>query len=254
MRNLALCISLFPGYHRQERLHYISLFNTGHSSLSSVGIYVYPSSHIVMLVWLHTRHSRGKHASLLIIRTIQIRNSADSVISSLANKIKNQIWGIGNHVYIQYPPIVWNHHTSATALPHSWWTSMPMPIWGPWQCLKDLLQPPDKLYGRPSLMSSPGQPSPSGVLISPMAQKAVWHICVDHIQLWAVAVCKVPFQIKVAIMPTNIRPVIIENIVRVLVSHRGRCWELVECHKVSPKSPTPCLWAVVLLRGYVGIY
>ena len=50
----------------------------------------------------------------------------------------------------------------------------------------------------------------SWVLISPTAPKAVWRICVDHIQLWAVVVCKLPSQTKAAI----IRPVIIENIFR----------------------------------------
>ena len=43
---------------------------------------------------------------------------------------------------------------------------------------------------------------------------------------------------KVAIMPTNIRPVIIENIVilfgyRVLGFLRGRCQELLECHNLN---------------------
>ena len=52
-------------------------------------------------------------------------------------------------------------------------------------------------YGRPSPLYCPSQPSSSGVLISPIAPNAVWHICVDHIQLWAVTVCKWPSQTKV---------------------------------------------------------
>ena len=52
-----------------------------------------------------------------------------------------------------------------------------------------------------------------GVLISPIGPKAMWFIGVDHIQLLAVAERKFPSQTKVEIIPTNIRPVINENIV-----------------------------------------
>ena len=55
-----------------------------------------------------------------------------------------------------------------------------------------------------------------GVPISPIAPKTVCRICVDHTQLWAIAVCKLPSQTKVAITPTNIWPVIIEIIVRLV--------------------------------------
>ena len=41
------------------------------------------------------------------------------------------------------------------------------------------------------------------------APKAVWRILVDHIQLWAVAVYKLPSKANVAMTPTNIWPVII---------------------------------------------
>ena len=54
----------------------------------------------------------------------------------------------------------------------------------------------------------------SGVPISPITSKALWHTCGDHIQLWAVDVCKLPSQTKVAIMRTNIRPETLANIVR----------------------------------------
>ena len=59
----------------------------------------------------------------------------------------------------------------------------------------------------------PSEPSFWGVLINPIARKAMWCICVGHIQLWAVAVCKLPSQTKVATMPTNIRPIITEILV-----------------------------------------
>ena len=71
--------------------------------------------------------------------------------------------------------------------------------------------PLTKFYVQPSLLSSPGRPSFSGVLISPLALKAMWCIYVDHIQLWVVAVCNSLSQIKVAIMWTSIRPVIIKK-------------------------------------------
>ena len=48
--------------------------------------------------------------------------------------------------------------------------------------------------------------------------KAVWRFCVDHIQLWAVAVYKLPSQTKVAIMNTNIRPVL--RFAGLVFSHR----------------------------------
>ena len=81
-----------------------------------------------------------------------------------------------------------------------------------------------KNYGLLLLLSSPVLLSFSGVLISQIAPKAVWRICVDHIQLWAIAVCKLPLQTKVAIMPTDFRLVIIETIGRFSghgLSHRG---------------------------------
>ena len=72
-------------------------------------------------------------------------------------------------------------------------------------------------------MSSHGQPPFSGVLISPIATKAAWRICVDHIRLWTVVAGKLLSEAIVVIIPTTIQPVIIENIVRLSgrgVSHR----------------------------------
>ena len=63
-------------------------------------------------------------------------------------------------------------------------------------------------------LSIPGQPPFSRVLITPIAPYAVWHICVDHIQLWAIVVCKLLSETIVVIMPTIIQPVIIENIIQ----------------------------------------
>ena len=51
------------------------------------------------------------------------------------------------------------------------------------------------------------------VLIYPIAPKVVCRICVYHFQLWAVTVCNLPFQAKVASTPTNIWAVIVELIV-----------------------------------------
>ena len=69
----------------------------------------------------------------------------------------------------------------------------------------------------------------------------MWCICVHHIQLWAVALSKLPSETNVAIISTNIRPVIIENIVQFsgLGLPRGRC---PECHKMPFKSLMLCSW------------
>ena len=48
------------------------------------------------------------------------------------------------------------------------------------------------IWWRHHVMSSPGQPSFSDVLTFLIAPKAVWRIFIDHIQLWAVAVCHSP--------------------------------------------------------------
>ena len=53
----------------------------------------------------------------------------------------------------------------------------------------------------------------SGVPISTVGPKPMCCIRVYHIQLWAVAQCQLPYQTKAVIMPTNIRPAIIEDIV-----------------------------------------
>ena len=100
-------------------------------------------------------------------------------------------------------------------------------------------------------MSIPGQPSFSRELFSPIAQKGVLCICVAHIQLWAVAVCKLPSEPKVAIMPTTILPIMIENIVcfQVLGFLAGRVSQA-----PSKKSHVVSLRTKVLLRVYVGSY
>ena len=82
----------------------------------------------------------------------------------------------------------------------------------------------------------------SGVLISPIDPKAVYRICVDHIQLWIVAVCKLHFQNKMVIIPANTQPVIIENTALFLGFHRGRCPESLEYHKVSYQKSLAVLW------------
>ena len=131
-------------------------------------------------------------------------------------------------------------------------------VWNQCQCkhkapeniLKNIRDPLTKLFGRPSLLSSLGPFSFSGELISPIALK--WRICVAYIQLWVVAVCKLPSPTKLAVIPTNIWPVIIENMVR--VSGLGLKQELL-CHRVSSiKSHAVFVTAVVLPRAYIGIY
>ena len=47
-----------------------------------------------------------------------------------------------------------------------------------------------------------------------IATNVVWRICVADIQLCIVVFCKLTSQAKVAVMPTNIQPLIIENIVQ----------------------------------------
>ena len=80
------------------------------------------------------------------------------------------------------------------------------------------------------IFSSPSQPFFYQVLIFPIAPKAVYRICFDHIQLWAVVVCQLPSQTKLVIMSTNIRPVIIKIVFssRIVGFLRGRCRELLE--------------------------
>ena len=69
--------------------------------------------------------------------------------------------------------------------------------------------------------------------MSPVAPKAICRMCVDHAQLWAIALCKLPSQTKVVIMPTNNRPVFIENIFRFScrgLSYREKYWSVTKCH------------------------
>ena len=91
-------------------------------------------------------------------------------------------------------------------------------------------------------MSSPCQPPLSGVLISPIAPYVMWRICVDHIQLYEPS-RQLPSETKVAIMPTNIRLVIIETICSGLRSWAfsegddENYWSVTRCHL---KSSMPC--------------
>ena len=88
----------------------------------------------------------------------------------------------------------------------------------------------------------------SGVLIFPIVPRAVWCICVDHIQLRAVAVCKLPSQTKVAIMPNSIRSVIFKNYLAVVrswgfsegdVENQCSVISVIWCHL---KRAMPCSW------------
>ena len=123
--------------------------------------------------------------------------------------------------------------------------------------MQDFLRPADKKI----IVCHYIWPVPVSLLsresISPITPKAVWHNCVDHIQLWAVAVCKLPSQTKAATMPTNTRPVIIEKYCLVLW-----CWHFLQgnvenCWSVTRyylKSYDLFVRATVLPMGYVGIY
>ena len=108
---------------------------------------------------------------------------------------------------------------------------------------------PINSYGRPSYLSCPSQPSFLGMLISPSITKPVWHI-----QLWTIAVCKLPSEIKVIIMLTNIRPINIENIVRL----SGLGLSQREMSRIpgvpSKESYTVFVRAAVLPRDYPGFY
>ena len=91
------------------------------------------------------------------------------------------------------------------------------------------------------------------------SRKVVWRMCAAHIQLWAVVVCKLPSQTKVAFKPNNIRPVIIEYKYMLLGSQvssflRGRYRELVDCHKVPYNSPTSCSWEQQSYPGAAWTY
>ena len=96
-------------------------------------------------------------------------------------------------------------------------------------------EPLTNFHGRPLPLSCPGQPSFSDVLISPIASKSVWRICVDVIQLWAIVVCKVQYQTKVAIMAINIRLVVNEIIVRLSRLGLSRGWVDVENYPSTTK-------------------
>ena len=95
-------------------------------------------------------------------------------------------------MYVYCPPVEWNHN--ATVLPHRWGKSMS--VLSPLTMLERLIATLlTNFNGRSSFF----QPSISGVLISPIATKAVWHICVA---------CNLPSHTNVAIvaiMTINIR-------------------------------------------------
>ena len=149
-------------------------------------------------------------------------------------------------------PIEWNHPTSATVLSRSWWKSMPMSISGPWRYFpKTSRDPLTNIYGQSSFLSGPGRSSFSGVLISPVVPKAMWCICVHYIPLWPIAVCEIPSQSKVAIMPINIRSVILENIVQ--LSGLGLSQNMKRISGV-PQTAVYKFYAAFVEAAYMGIY
>ena len=144
---------------------------------------------------------------------------------------------------------IWRHHGSeSTTYTASQLSGIPLPV--PPFCLaagrnlcqcqykspgdiqKTSLDPLTNVYGQSSFLSSPDRSSFSEVLISPVAPKATWRICFDHIPLSATAACKFSSQSKVTIMPVNIPSVIIENTAR--LSGLGLNQNMVRISRVSP--------------------
>ena len=68
----------------------------------------------------------------------------------------------------------------------------------------------------------------------PPKQCVAFVFCVNYIQLWTIAECTLPSQAKLVIMPTNIRPAIIENNDSSRIVGFLRCRELLQCHRVPP--------------------
>ena len=96
--------------------------------------------------------------------------------------------------------------------------------------------------------------------------KGVWNTKLSKWQHWLTFIMYTPcirgiWDLKLSetitvIMPTTIQPVIIKILPSspVLDNLRGRCRELLECHRVpSKKSCAVFIRATVLLRGYLGI-
>ena len=109
-----------------------------------------------------------------------------------------------NTQWIHCPQIVCNYPTSTTAFPYSWWNRCQCQCNAP-DNIQRTSRGPINFCGQPSLypvQSADLDNCPKGSVAH------VWHI-----QLWAIAVCKLLSQTKVAIVTTNIRLVIIENIV-----------------------------------------
>ena len=94
--------------------------------------------------------------------------------------------------------------------------------------------------------------------ISQVVPKAVWRICVDHIQLWAIGVWKLPSKSKVAMFSISIRSVIIENIVQSSCFVHSQREMSRTAGGMSQgailKSYTVFVRAAFSPRGYMGIY
>ena len=122
-----------------------------------------------------------------------------------------------------------------------------------WQHIQHLSRPSDNVLTINYF--STGQPLFLGALIFQLPQfapRTVCRICVVHIKLWSVALCKLPSQTNLIIMPINIWPVVIEN--RVWFSDRGLSQrEMLRIIGVSKgavsKVLRPCVRPTVLLKG-----
>ena len=146
--------------------------------------------------------------------------------------------------------IVWNHPTSAPVFPRSRWKSMlissecPLHPYRISQFIADSVHPQSVRY--------------RGVQISLVAPKVLCLICIEYIQLCAVAVHKLQFRNKIAIMPANIPPGILEFIVR--LSGRGLSQRAIsrngtqECHNVVQYIPRNMHTVFALLCFVVVIH
>ena len=128
--------------------------------------------------------------------------------------------------------------------PHSWWKSMAILKSDLWQYTKPHFVILWQSFAGDDHFFQPQWEFPREWWFLQLPNKQCTAFCVDHIQLRVAAVCKLPHQSKWVIMPTNARPVIIENIV--LYSGHGLSWgDMWSYWSVTRwhlESSVPCSW------------
>ena len=163
-------------------------------------------------------------------------------------------------VHLHCPPIVWNHPTSATVLLRSCWKSMSMSISGPVNIWVTSRDPVTNFYGPSSpmsCMSSPSQPSFSGLSMSPMHQRQCGAFVLITFSweplLYANHHLKPKLQWRQSVSGLWLLKILFGS--QALGFLRRRCRESLECHKVPYKrSYTVFVRVTVLPRGFMGIY